>query len=111
MTAKAPQIGLIDQPAGPNQINNMEVVQVPQKRQNSGKGRILIAEDQKICVQAYKDLLENLEINQDVDFCYTGAEILDKAIQIYKERPGDPKPIQLMILDNQMPKKLGMEVI
>ena len=44
-------------------------------------------------------------------FFYSGDLVLDFAVKTIKNSPGQAQPIKLMLLDNQMPRITGVEVV
>ena len=76
------------------------------------KPKILIAEDSEVCMKVLKDQISALGLDSKTDFFVSGDQILEKATKLIQEsRDGEAKPIQLMLLDNQMPRKSGQQVI
>lgn len=72
---------------------------------------IFVAEDSKICMDVIESQLEQLGIRTKCELFFAGDQILNAAIKHYKDYPEDAQPIKLMLLDNQMPRMLGFEVV
>lgn len=69
--------------------------------------QILIAEDSEICAKVLRSQISLLEMTSRTQFFVSGDQVLENAIKIIKERPDDPQPIKLMLLDHQMPRMTG----
>ena len=77
-------------------------------------GRIIVAEDQHINLDILKTYMETLGILENCDFCVNGQIAIDRAkslIDEASERGDLNRPICLMLLDMQMPKKNGQQVV
>ena len=82
-------------------------------------GKIIIADDQLINIEVLKTQIEELGQLYRCEFCYDGDKTLAKAIEITEQAIQESnkseetkiKPISLMLLDFQMPKKNGLQVI
>lgn len=85
--------------------------------QNS-HSKIIVAEDQMINMQVIKSQLNQLGLAQACDYCYNGEQAVDQAIAIIDEAvlncfewEAQVTPICLMLLDFQMPRKNGLQVV
>lgn len=80
-------------------------------------GPIIIADDQRMNIEAIKMNLAELGVTKDIICCCDGNEAIDTAKALINEslashKGGSPiKPIPLMLLDYHMPYKNGDEVI
>jgi len=77
---------------------------------------IIVADDQKINLEAVKLSLESVGIIDNVSYCADGKIALDTAISRFEEAlkqyNGSPQqPISAMLLDIQMPMKSGLQVV
>lgn len=72
---------------------------------------ILVAEDSKICHDVIRAQFEQLKIVHKCAFFYTGDRVLDYAIKMYEDHPEHPQPVKLMLLDNHMPRLMGILVV
>ena len=80
------------------------------------EGHIIVAEDQKINLEALQMNINNLGIDSKIEYCIDGRETLQVALEILEEALSAPpsgrvRPISLMLLDLQMPFKTGIEVV
>lgn len=63
-------------------------------------------------MKVLKDQITALGLESQTDFFASGDQVLEKAAKLIKESvDGDPQPIKLMLLDNQMPRKSGQQVV
>ena len=72
---------------------------------------ILVAEDREICHDVIKEQLEQLKIIQKCAFFFAGDQVLEYAIKMYEENPEHSQPVKLMLLDNHMPRLMGVLVV
>ena len=77
-----------------------------------------MAEDFPIMMNVIKNQIAELEMTHQCSFCYDGQEAINIAFSIIKTAIDDKatsaeeiRPIDLMILDFQMPRKNGLDVI
>lgn len=96
-------------------INNSKVVPFYCDRENLGTGTdkvtILIAEDSEICQEVLRGQIYELDLKEKTEFFVSGDQVLERAIKLIDEYKDDPQPIRLMLLDNQMPRKTGSQVV
>jgi CheY-like chemotaxis protein len=82
-------------------------------------GKIIVAEDFPIVMNVIKNQIAELGMTEQCSFCYDGEEAINIASNVIKaaiyEKPttaaAEIRPIDLMILDFQMPRKNGLDVI
>ena len=75
-------------------------------------GRVIVAEDQAINLHLIRNQFSELSLSDRTTFCRDGQEAIDSAFAIVANRQaGEVQPISLMILDFQMPKKTGLQVV
>ena len=79
------------------------------------EGKIIVADDQKINLEAIRVSLESVGI-ENAQYCADGEIALDVAFNFLKEAVGaykgvKLKPISAMLLDIQMPMKSGLQVV
>jgi CheY-like chemotaxis protein len=79
---------------------------------------ILVADDQAINLEVIKQHLNRLNFMGISHFAVDGQECIDSAKEIFdyqlsKVKPGQKnvRPIAIMLLDLQMPKKTGIQVV
>ena len=69
-----------------------------------------MAEDQAINMQVVKGQLESQGLLEQSEFYYNGQEAFNRSLQLFEEA-GCATPIDLMLIDQQMPLMTGMELI
>ena len=80
------------------------------------EGQIIIAEDQKVNLDALQMTIDRVGIDSKCEYCIDGRDTLQVALGILEEALQRPmfdreRPIALMLLDLQMPYMTGMEVV
>lgn len=84
------------------------------------QGKIIIAEDQLINVTVLKQQLQAMNLLDQCIFCFDGAEAFDVCVDTIKEAVSKcadrshvefVKPIALLMLDFQMPKMNGIQLL
>ena len=80
------------------------------------EGLIIVAEDQKVNLDALQMNINAIGLDKKCEYCIDGRETLEVAKQILEEallKPSDERvrPIAMMLLDLQMPYKSGIEVV
>ena len=78
---------------------------------NHNKTSILIAEDSEICQKVLMSQIQSLGLMDQTAFFVSGDQVLDSAVKLIDESPDDPQPVKFMLLDNQMPRMTGQQVI
>jgi CheY-like chemotaxis protein len=86
--------------------------------------KIIVAEDSHICHSLMRDYIKNLGLEQQTSFFYDGTSVYNEVNQALRqtmsaintlrserERPYVFKPLEIMILDNQMPGMIGIELV
>ena len=81
-------------------------------------GSVVVADDQHINLEVLKNTLTELGIIDKTQFCVNGQEAIDVSkriiVEFLKSSPtlvAVKKPISFMLLDFQMPRKNGLQVI
>ena len=77
------------------------------------KFKIVVAEDQEVNIDVLSDHLQTLGAFENTEMCIDGQSTIDKCKQIIDEAISDTScvnvtPIDLMLLDFQMPNKNGI---
>ena len=80
------------------------------------EGQIIVAEDQKVNLDALQMKINAVGINVNCEYCIDGQETLQVALDILedtlKEQSNERvRPIAMMLLDLQMPFKSGIDVV
>jgi CheY-like chemotaxis protein len=55
--------------------------------------------------------IQSLGLKEQTTFFVSGDQVLDSAVKLINESPDNPQPVKLMLLDNQMPRMTGQQVI
>jgi CheY-like chemotaxis protein len=55
--------------------------------------------------------IQSLGLMEQTAFFVSGDQVLDSAVKLINESPDDSQPVKLMLLDNQMPRMTGQQVI
>ena len=79
-------------------------------------GRIIVAEDQKINLDALQMNIKDVGIDSKCLYCNDGQKTLKVALEILEDALKMPstdtvRPIAMMILDLQMPYKNGIQIV
>ena len=73
--------------------------------------RILVAEDQAINMEVVKRQITRVGLLERTELYYNGQDAFERVIQILDEAKDCPSPIDLMLIDQQMPLMKGIELV
>ena len=62
-------------------------------------------------MQVVKGQLESQGLLEQTDFYYNGQEAFNRSLQLFEEAEDCGTPIDLMLIDQQMPLMTGMELV
>jgi CheY-like chemotaxis protein len=74
--------------------------------------RIIVAEDQAVSLYLMKNQISELLLLDKTHFCSNGQDAVRSVVNVLANPPaGEKRPISIMLLDFQMPKKNGLDVV